>query len=697
MNKLNINIFTVTTKVVIWLFLVFNLGTDRSPKDFYPLLRRLDSLRKTRGIKSVVSLLKDTRVVLLNYLSGNPIRISGVKSTKDCIPIILGDLVPIIRREPHPDFLRVVTTIFWCTRALSLGKGIDLQPIISPALQEPHDISKFVPDFWKDLGYRNLGLVPRSLRWRKCHLSTKVGPNSEGDNALYRAMCDLSLLPSSLENAIRVLGGSRLSDRLDTLYYGVVIFRVLTRIIPFTGKKKCIRTLSVIKDKELKNRVIAIGDYWSQTALIPFHEYLFRVLKKIPQDCTFDQSSFISKILNKSFYYSADLVNATDRFPIKTISSVMLGVLPKYYIDAWENIMVGHPFDYKQGKKLEKVSYSVGNPMGFYSSWASFSVAHHYVIYYCCRLNNIDWKTLDYALLGDDIVICNPIVAASYKEVISKLGVEISKPKTYTSTHLFEFAKRIFYKGVEISPFPISGLKEVSKKYYLLTQFFIEAEKKGWISLNGVPTMVATYLEYVLMLPSKFRNKLIKASTVYEHVQRIVQGAPNAGKLLSEAYRILGYPFQLSDFVALNVLENIAVDLFASSNPFSNWKEWTETGKINIFKFEIALLDASFYFDSKMQPRLREFISSLPIVDVVSNLNEMAKDSHKEAIGYSNSPGGKWPLLLKTMAYPISADILVHRSSYLISRTVSKISKMLLERGELLSFYPPEELLRQTP
>lgn len=43
--------------------------------------------------------------------------------------------------------------------------------------------------------------------------------------------------------------------------------------------------------------------------------------------------------------------------------------------------MVGYPFDYKG----EKISYSTGNPMGAYSSFNSFALTHHYIIYYCCR------------------------------------------------------------------------------------------------------------------------------------------------------------------------------------------------------------------------------------------------------------------------------------------------------------------------
>lgn len=45
------------------------------------------------------------------------------------------------------------------------------------------------------------------------------------------------------------------------------------------------------------------------------------------------------------------------------------------------------------------------------------------------------------------------------------LGVEVSVLKTHTSPHFFEFAKRLFYKGVEISPFPISAIQNTGGKF----------------------------------------------------------------------------------------------------------------------------------------------------------------------------------------------------------------------------------------
>jgi len=116
--------------------------------------------------------------------------------------------------------------------------------------------------------------------------------------------------------------------------------------------------------------------------------------------------------------------------------------------------MVGYQFDTPTGK----ISYRTGNPMGAYSSWNSFALAHHYVVYYCSRELGVNWSNVPYVLLGDDIVIADRAIAEKYMETLTSLGVEFSLQKTHISPHMFEFAKRTFHKGVEVSPFPISAL-----------------------------------------------------------------------------------------------------------------------------------------------------------------------------------------------------------------------------------------------
>lgn len=86
----------------------------------------------------------------------------------------------------------------------------------------------------------------------------------------------------------------------------------------------------------------------------------------------------------------------------------------------------------------------------------------------------MDWKTAPYVLLGDDILIGNFKLAEMYIQTIESLGVEVSVLKTHWSKHFGEFAKRLIFKGQEISPFPMSAIKEVGRKYYLLTNFIME-------------------------------------------------------------------------------------------------------------------------------------------------------------------------------------------------------------------------------
>jgi len=99
------------------------------------------------------------------------------------------------------------------------------------------------------------------------------------------------------------------------------------------------------------------------------------------------------------------------------------------------------------------VRWAVGQPLGFYSSWAAFALTHHAIIEFCAFQEGIK-SFRDYAVLGDDVVIWNSAVAARYEVAIDGLSVMINQTKTISSQTgipRVEFAKRLFYKGTEIS------------------------------------------------------------------------------------------------------------------------------------------------------------------------------------------------------------------------------------------------------
>jgi len=80
-------------------------------------------------------------------------------------------------------------------------------------------------------------------------------------------------------------------------------------------KTSSFRGLSYFSDKEGKTPVIAILDYWLQSALRPLHKVINSILSKIGPDCTFDQGTF-TRVLPLSPFHSFDLCNLTDRMPL---------------------------------------------------------------------------------------------------------------------------------------------------------------------------------------------------------------------------------------------------------------------------------------------------------------------------------------------------------------------------------------------
>jgi hypothetical protein len=227
--------------------------------------------------------------------------------------------------------------------------------------------------------------------------------------------------------------------------------------------------------------------------------------------------------------------------------------------------MIGLPF--KKGTTQEEISYGAGNPMGAYSSWATFAVAHHYVVYHCCCIHNINWKDLKYTLLGDDIVIADKVIAEEYLRVIQSLGVDVSMQKTHISSEICEFAKRWVYKGVEITPFPITALKESQKRYYSLINLFLESEVKGWILTCSIPESIQLFYTYVVKRPSRWRNSIFEKCIISEVIMKIMRGTQPVTHL-NEMCKLLNISLpELTRDECQNILSNVVVELFADSNP----------------------------------------------------------------------------------------------------------------------------------
>lgn len=226
--------------------------------------------------------------------------------------------------------------------------------------------------------------------------------------------------------------------------------------------------LAFLDEPAGKVRVIALLDYWSQLALYPLHAWIFECLKEVPTDGTFDQLAPVKRLLKKvsseTIIYSYDLKAATDRLPVKLQQSILQGLFGVHFAAAWKRLLVGRLYHLPPSvsklmglKRGSGISYTVGQPMGGYSSWAMLALTHHCMVQFAAYRAGIKgWFDL-YAVLGDDIVIAHDAVAKQYVALCDLIGVEIGIAKSLVSSDkTLEFAKRFFRKGEDTSGMPIA-------------------------------------------------------------------------------------------------------------------------------------------------------------------------------------------------------------------------------------------------
>jgi len=257
---------------------------------------------------------------------------------------------------------------------------------------------------------------------------------------------------------------------------------------------------------------VAILDYWSQTALLPLHNALLGVLRSLKCDMTFNQNGFVSNLMSGP-YYSFDLKDATDRFPISLQKKVISYLIGEDRAKAWSAVLIQEGYKTPKG---DKVFYNTGQPMGAYSSWAAFALTHHIVVQKAAMETN-KFPFDKYYLLGDDIVICDHDVAMAYKRLMVELGVKFSETKSLVSKDTFEFASRIFRKGKEISPFSLRGVWESSKHPASIVEFLRTMHAHGWNLLQdgNVPGQIRSLMRLTGSPAFARWNELID---VFHHV-----------------------------------------------------------------------------------------------------------------------------------------------------------------------------------
>lgn len=488
---LGLNLFQITYRLCKLFY--SNHHSDNIIKPYFSFIYKLV---KTQGIIHSVKYLKQIRLHITKYICGQPLYINDLHIGID------NDGWPkrllFMKHLAHGNIeqKKYLLTLLLITRSFQWTK--DVQNNILPKYETITDkpksnyiinsgfINKFVSHF-------NLKKNKPSFDKSKIYLSNKGGPNGPATltshyNLLNYNYDNLQLLYNLTDEE----GQKFITDQYNFCWNKWYI-----------PKNKYLGKLSFILDPEYKLRIIAIVDYYRQLFFKPIHEDIFDLLKLFPCDRTFTQNPRHQWKDNDHKFWSLDLSSATDRFPI----GLQRRLIERIYSDnkfsqSWEKLLQNE-FITPEGST---VKYNTGQPMGSYSSWAAFTICHHLVVHYCAQ--KVGYKQFSfnqYIILGDDIVIKDDNVAQEYIRIITKLGVELSLQKTHVSKDTYEFAKRWFHRGQEITHFPIKGIVDnINNPFIVLSIIYDHFKIK-----NNLYTYQGTLVNLIVSLYDGLQIKFI--------------------------------------------------------------------------------------------------------------------------------------------------------------------------------------------
>lgn len=248
-----------------------------------------------------------------------------------------------------------------------------------------------------------------------------------------------------------------LSARIGSILRSVTDLPVKSYLRP-DPSRDFVGTISFIQEPGYKLRAIANPARIYQVALQHFGDQLWDFLKKIPQDCTYDQEKgvrIVQENLNAGKNcHAVDLSDATNYFPLEYTYRVIKGSTVQTanyspsndlaYLELWKLLCRAN---WLVDKKF-LLNWSKGQPLGLYPSFPAFALSHHHLVQslYSFLYPGRSLKHAPYVLLGDDIVIFDDALHDFYRESLLKLGCPISVSKCISSNVISEFAGRVIHK-----------------------------------------------------------------------------------------------------------------------------------------------------------------------------------------------------------------------------------------------------------
>lgn len=449
-----------------------------------------------QGYKGLAVILKIANVALMRFGGSDPLinafalSAHRVSLSRRGIPNFLPRQARKELRRGNSRVLRFYLTLTSLYRVLDYKGKIKLSTITNPGREfDVIPYIDFLPIFF---GYLKKSMEGLEIGAVKPFFISKSGPGTVYkpvvnktktiELKLYNStsvltMQAMALCSDKFKGLLKLMtlyaskqeGGDKLIYFLQQL--GTVGNQIpfLHRLVPaFLGKLG-------LKDEPGKVRVFAMVDWWTQVLLRPLHLYIFSILRKIRQDATFDQgrgvryANRLSQLGLKSYCY--DLSAATDRLPVLLQAMLVNNIVPGLG-QVWAEILVSRSYMLPKAARRrgfyvpDSVRYAVGQPMGALSSWAMLALTHHFIVQLAAfKAGHRAWFRL-YVVLGDDVVIFDHDIAKEYCNIMADLGVDIGFAKSLVSKDSFEFAKRYYRRGEDLSPLSFREMDVASVSLY---------------------------------------------------------------------------------------------------------------------------------------------------------------------------------------------------------------------------------------
>jgi hypothetical protein len=454
----------------------------------FPRTKNVDKFSKlvsdliiNKGENYTIGRLKAFRLVIQQFVLRQKVDpVPFAKANRKGVPRAISFLVPD-RDDVHS--IRYSFTVLRIIESFRCKPEYKISTIVDPSKADEALLGE-ITEYIKH--WSGIKLLPE-LEQSKFVLSNRAGPNGP---ASINAMTDLAALRYNSPQLYQSI-----YDLMKITVRGLDMNRY--KVEKQEGAKHS--KLVLLSDKACKTRVIAIADWWSNTALESVHTAFMKALARLPTDVTYRQSEIPNLVKGLgSNLYSSDMTAFTDRFPIQLETAVIEAAYGTKISELWKQIISNRNFSHPKGD----VRYSVGNPMGILSSWPVSTFTHHCVKQWCAHKLNI--KNYKYLILGDDTLDSRKDVYDLYTDTINKLGVSISLSKcTQSETADAEFAKRLFLNHVEVTGLPVHLLEEILQYPEQILEFVRICRERGYQDEILAPSLD-------LMLSSHSKGKMAK-------------------------------------------------------------------------------------------------------------------------------------------------------------------------------------------